>query len=274
MGEAQSRTAAFLKNNPLCIYCGSLATTVDHCPPRCLFKDRQWPEGYTFPACNYCNMEARQDEQAMAVLTAVRLNKPPDPRERAVWAKHLIGVRNNAPKIYSEFQTRVSANETRRSFRDAFGSAGDDLRRVGWGVIPIGNATQEAIKRFLIKFSKAMFYRYIGKLHDGVVYIRYCNLLEMQQQPETLKEILLLTSLESDARRNGKSLRDQFYYRYGFHKELEAIHIVVQFSEQMTFWLMIHSFELESKLGENAIRSDPDMPYRFAAPLRHVRSLS
>jgi hypothetical protein len=38
----------FLLDHPRCAYCGEPATALDHCPPRCCFRGRHWPEGYVF----------------------------------------------------------------------------------------------------------------------------------------------------------------------------------------------------------------------------------
>ena len=71
MGEGKRRQYSrqhFLAENRYCAYCGAAATTTDHCPPRCFFKRRTWPETYEFPACEPCNDVSRLDEQALAVL--------------------------------------------------------------------------------------------------------------------------------------------------------------------------------------------------------------
>lgn len=65
MGEArikQYNRRQFLKEHPVCCYCGDAATTTDHCPPRSFFERRGWPEGYEFPACGPCNDEGRMNE--------------------------------------------------------------------------------------------------------------------------------------------------------------------------------------------------------------------
>jgi hypothetical protein len=57
MGMAKNLREEFFTKNPWCIFCGGTvaATTVEHCPPRAMFDNKEWPEGYAFPACASCN---------------------------------------------------------------------------------------------------------------------------------------------------------------------------------------------------------------------------
>lgn len=80
--DANARSVAFAKTDR-CIYCGGFvpATTVDHCPPRAMFSNRQWPEGYVFPACQPCNAEAKEAENWVAFMA--RINSGPGFDEQA-----------------------------------------------------------------------------------------------------------------------------------------------------------------------------------------------
>src|SRR4051794_32377937 len=140
MGQAKlnlNRRQAFLAAHPLCAYCGQSATTVDHCPPRSLFRARHWPETYEFPACESCNRAARLDEQALAVLLRIDMTEHKSDQDRSEWEKLVRGVRNNQPQLMREW-TSVTLNEKKHKLRKAFGSQGDLLRRRGWGVLNMG----------------------------------------------------------------------------------------------------------------------------------------
>lgn len=58
----------------LCVYCGGIADTSDHTPPRCLLP-KPLPEGLkamTVPACSRCNVGFSQDElRTAAVISTV-----------------------------------------------------------------------------------------------------------------------------------------------------------------------------------------------------------
>ena len=117
-----------LREHPNCVYCGRIAETEDHCPPRCFLERRNWPEGYSFAACHACNQETRGDEQALAVLIrgTTRSNGTLQFEE---WKRLYNGVRNNNPKILAEWNRTQCRRDVRRTMREAFGPAGDQLRR-------------------------------------------------------------------------------------------------------------------------------------------------
>lgn len=181
MGEStqrQKRRAAFLKTHPFCIYCGAPATTVDHCPPRSFFAGRHWPETYEFPACEPCNAEARLDEQALAVLIRIKLTESVKESDRLEWERLVQGVKNNQPDILAEWND-VRRNEVRHGLRLAYGSQGDERRRLGWGLLNIGTLTQAMITRFMIKLSKALYYRHNQMIFDGVLYVHRVDRMSM-----------------------------------------------------------------------------------------------
>ena len=70
MGSATRRRKLFLKENPLCAFCGGAeaATTIEHCPPKALFKNKIWPEGFEFPACSKCNNDTSDYDLIVSVI--------------------------------------------------------------------------------------------------------------------------------------------------------------------------------------------------------------
>jgi 5-methylcytosine-specific restriction endonuclease McrA len=78
MGETRRREAAeqiskerFLADNPLCLYCGRPSEEPDHVPPRAYFHNRQWADGYWFPACASCNRATSQSEQGVFAFARI-----------------------------------------------------------------------------------------------------------------------------------------------------------------------------------------------------------
>lgn len=58
MGEAKRKSrsrAQILAGEPRCIYCKNVATSVDHMPPKAMFKGKSRPSGMEFASCGYCN---------------------------------------------------------------------------------------------------------------------------------------------------------------------------------------------------------------------------
>jgi hypothetical protein len=253
MGEANrklSRRQSFLLEHPWCAYCGAPATTSDHCPPRTFFQGRQWPETYEFPACEPCNGSARLDEQALAILVRSKLSEDASVSDQLEWEKLLRGVRNNQPHIIAEW-TNMTANERKRAMRLAFGrDAGDRRRQEGWGIANIGPMTQAMISRFMIKLSKALYYRHNRHIFDGVLYVNHINRLSRDTTPEYISNILGMAPALPEIERNRKSLFDQFIYRFNHSPEHRVMYAVVQFGEQFIFQLIAMGPEMDAKLVE------------------------
>lgn len=59
-----SKLAKFLKNHPLCCFCGGMvqATTIDHIPPKACFPRGLSPSTFEFPACAQCNNGTARDD--------------------------------------------------------------------------------------------------------------------------------------------------------------------------------------------------------------------
>src|SRR5438128_2693809 len=76
MGNQRARREAFFDSHPWCCFCGGgvAATTEDHIPARTLFRGKQWPERYVFPACTNCNHASSLDELALAALVRIQVS--------------------------------------------------------------------------------------------------------------------------------------------------------------------------------------------------------
>jgi hypothetical protein len=250
MGEARrrlSKTQELLKANPWCIYCGAQASTTDHCPPKSFFINRDWPDTYEYPACEPCNHGARLDEQALAVLIRAATPEGGSDAERPEWSKLAGGVKNNQPSIVAEWE-RISRNDIRRGLRLACGSEGDLRRQRGWSALHIGPLTKAVIERFMIKLSKALFYKHNGKIFNGVLYIHHVNRLLRDTTPEYLKSIFQMAPALPEIKRNSRSLFDQFVYRFNHSPEHGVMYAVVQFGEQWMFQLIAVSREMDAQL--------------------------
>jgi hypothetical protein len=70
VGEAKRKKGKLIGAGSPCIFCGGqrVATTQEHCPPRALFREKKWPEGYVFPACEECNWGTSDDDLMVAFL--------------------------------------------------------------------------------------------------------------------------------------------------------------------------------------------------------------
>jgi hypothetical protein len=268
MGEAKHKQYSrqqFLAEHKWCVYCGEPATTTDHCPPRCFFRSRNWPESYEFPACDACNSEARLDEQALAVIIRSDLHNEAELRnektrlDQEEWERLLQGVCNNQPQIIMEWRD-ISPVGKKRSLRKAFGDElGDELRHLGWGVANIGPLTQAAIERFMKKLGQALYYRHTGELLEGAVYAAHINTLAEAQPEKRMQEILKIANEVVRPQRNNEPLVDQFVYRSFCDPQAGIFYGVVRFSEQFIFQLITVRTDMDKRLQRDSPVDITDM---------------
>lgn len=253
MGQARIRQYSrekLLKDNPRCCYCGAMATTTDHCPPRALFYNRKWPEGYEFPACKLCNDEARPDEQLVSVLAKVWAWRSHTQPEQEYWQDQLKGLRNNQPEVTQEMLQNATRNGQRRALRRIYGEDGDALRRLGYGVANVGPRARAAIDRFTVKLGKALFYKHTGKLLDGELWHSHFSAPTRPDSRSLLETLTSIATLQSITFREGNSLHDQFIYRFNYTDGSEPIlYAVVQFSDQMMFSILAASKAFVKAVG-------------------------
>src|SRR5688572_17251940 len=108
MGESKAKRrahASILKLDPRCIYCGERADTIEHMPPRMMFRGKQRPKGLEFPSCRPCNNGTSQSDIVASLIGRVS----PDPTtqmEADEFKKLLLSVHQNVPGLLEEMRTR------------------------------------------------------------------------------------------------------------------------------------------------------------------------
>lgn len=215
MGAKAAGKRRFLSAHPLCCFCGGSApaTTEDHVPPRAMFRRRQWPEGYVFPACQSCNSATRFTEQVMAMVSRVSVATSDDLHDSEI-RQALDGVRNNNPVLFREM--RPSANDVRRF-----------LRRRGLP-IPAGKTTADipliklsgpiataSLREFARKLFCALHYRETGRIIPRAGAIRYWWWSNVQAADGKIPtEIPPMMTGYRTLRRANRALNEQFAYRF------------------------------------------------------------
>jgi hypothetical protein len=65
--------SAVLEACPYCIYCGGEvpAASIDHVPPRAMFRGRRRPKGLEFASCKNCNEGTGRADLVAALLSRV-----------------------------------------------------------------------------------------------------------------------------------------------------------------------------------------------------------
>jgi hypothetical protein len=216
MGEYQKKVTAFLASHPFCCFCGGEepATTIDHQPARSLFDQRQWPEGYIFPACHSCNQESRRHEHVLAVLVRISVeNDNYTGLRRDELQKYIRAMQNNFPDLLRI----MKASEKRKFFREQslkrpYGVSYSDLPMIGVSSV----LADAAVTSVLNKLLKALYYKHTETIfpRDGAITYRWVTNAYLHTLSEDGEFISSLGGVPT-LRRNGKDLSSQFLYRYG-----------------------------------------------------------
>jgi hypothetical protein len=163
MGMARARKDAFKQEHPNCIFCGGSTpmTTIEHCPPRAMFQNRVWPEGFEFAACDKCNHGSADDDLIVAMLARI------DPfegasRDDGKFVKLISSVHQQHPNLLHEMFP--SPNEARRineklGLRPPSGGTQQDT-----GIAKIPERMSSAVGVFASKLAKAIYYQSTGEI--------------------------------------------------------------------------------------------------------------
>lgn len=214
MGQANARRRRLLKENPVCCFCGGTrpAVTEDHIPGRSVFHNREWPEGYSFPACQQCNAYSRAAENAFKLISRIH----PDPKTQAEadeLAEACKGVINNFPGLVESML--MSANKVKSS-----------LRRMGIS-IPPGKSTndfpmidlsdpriEDVIDVISVKTGLALHYKHTGNIlpRTGRIFTTFFTNsdVDIGVVPEKIFDLPLI----KDQKRQNIQLSSQFHYGF------------------------------------------------------------
>jgi hypothetical protein len=211
MGEAifkRRRRQAFLKQHPICCFCGGSTptTTVDHVPSIQMFTLRQRPQGLEAPACESCNQATRQHEQVAAMLGRIYPDGPTE-AEREEVQRIMRSVKNNCPGLLEEMMP--SQRQKQR-----FAQSRHSLPVHAAGALNCsGPLVNRSVQIFGAKRGFALHYATTGRIvpPEGGVAVRwYSNYDAMIGEiPAKLFEIL---GLPRTLKQGEWSVRDQFKY--------------------------------------------------------------
>lgn len=225
MGQAKNKRALkkeFFYRNPVCCFCGGQnpATTEDHWPPRCLFRERKWPEGYVFPACSSCNSSTRTDENLLSMVFRISTS-PGDELDQTEFRKALNAVRNNFPGVFEEMKL---GNFKKRAALKSHGIprlAGVTLAETP--VVGLPTVARAAIERFSFKLGCALHYKHVGTClpRDGRIVHQFQTTAMLYSNP-IAEEVLRLTPEFAVLQRGNQKLDSQFIYRYGFSNKIDT----------------------------------------------------
>ncbi len=209
--QQSARDAAFSKTDR-CVYCGggTLATTVDHCPPRGIFLERNWPEGFVFPACAACNSGSRDEESLIAFM--VRLNSTLNAEEDELFKRHVDRLARTHPEELQYLAT-AGASTKRRIARHIGVSPPPGSTYAELPLARLPERWKEVMRSFGEKLTKAVHFHELGRICPTschvIVEIR-SNALDMASP---LSEDLVSTMGRThEIKRTKVDISDQFSY--------------------------------------------------------------
>ncbi|MCQ8180705.1 hypothetical protein NP603_06275 [Methylomonas sp. SURF-1] len=241
MSQSKNRKQQFLSANPVCCFCGgvSSAQEPDHVPSRAFFTNRQWPEGYEFPACVDCNRASRHDEQVVAMLSRL-YPESSNPADTRAMEKLMEAVSRNYPEVIEELlptlrQKRNAAKKYKLELQPGQTHADLPLLSVS------GPIVNSAIRSFSRKLFCVLYYKHAGQIlkrSGGIALLWFSNLqIEEDNIPRELADVL---SSFPKLERSRINLDDQFFYRWAIANTKEIAVFLTFFRRSFAILGYVH----------------------------------
>lgn len=239
MGNQRARRQQFFAQHPRCCFCGgdALAVEIDHIPARHLFRNRQWPEGYEFPACSDCNHASSLDELVMGALVRIRINDAKSEVDVREMEECFAALKRRRPEWMQAIR-EFSRNETRRTLREnglpMMTADGSEVY-----VMEMPPEIVDAAQRYAEKLGRALYYKVTGRPIPPQGGVSATSLTNTQWTSPTfpLEHLQILTS-QPALSRSGMDLSDQFNYRYAVANSGDAAGFLVQFGESIVMLIL------------------------------------
>ncbi|QEO18846.1 hypothetical protein [Acetobacter vaccinii] len=200
-----------LPENKYCCYCGEVATTVDHFPPRNIFHNRKYPEGYIYPCCFSCNSSKKNDEQSIGfILSLMDWNMEEKEDDFLIRYK---AIKNNNPKLLEEFQ-QLSKIQSKKILRHRLGSQNTVIKlgMLDWTVFTCGPEVTRLLNELCVWFAQTGYFKHNLEIFSGEVISykipsEYVNEQNFWNIIEKMVGIPIIVE-------TGHNISNQFFYRY------------------------------------------------------------
>ncbi|HEY4698011.1 MAG TPA: hypothetical protein VIH29_08425 [Gallionella sp.] len=217
MGKAKRLNKQnFLREHPLCCFCGGTtpAEEIDHVPGRVFFRDRQWPNGYEFPACIECNRATRYEEKVIALFSRFNSNNETE-ADNAEFEKMVAEVAKHDPEFISDIRP-LSANEIRRFLKDRDIEKPAGIATSDIPIVKFGDIVNKSVRKFGRKLFLALWYKHTGTVlpKSGGMRIIWMTNASPAIDDATLTAMFQTLNGIPPIIKNSRHLHDQFTYRY------------------------------------------------------------
>jgi len=203
---------------------------IDHVPGRVFFRNRQWPEGYEFPACANCNRATGYEEKVISFLARLNTN------DHKLDEKDLVKLGKDIAIHDPSFMNAIrmaSANEIRNYLRQSRANKPIGVTLSDIPLIKVGPVVDQAVRRYGCKLMLALWYKHTGTIlsHTGGVRITWMTNASEMLGDGTLENTLAALPGQPKMVRNSKHLGDQFIYRYGVSEDGKGAGFLVWFRQ-------------------------------------------
>lgn len=241
----------FFETHPTCCFCGGeqAAVQIDHIPARHLFRNRNWPEGYEFPACADCNKASSIDELVMGWIVRIQLSDL-TPEDEAEMSAALEKLHARRPEWVAQMK-EFSRVETRRALRE-HGLSGLNRGRDEVYMVSVPEPFADAMNRYGAKLGRALYYRHTGRIIPEGGHVSVKALTNTQfMSAKFPRERFRLLDVVPAVSRGKRDLSDQFAYRYAAPSDSLGAAFLVQFRESTAMLILVN----ESREAYEAARA-------------------
>ena len=220
--------AAIVASEARCIYCANPATTLEHMPPRGMFRGRERPGAMEFGACEACNSGTRGADAVAAVLGRMHPDNGIGTWQAEEIGKLMSAVDAHAPGVRAEMITPGK-------------SAYEWMRRSSSGILQKivrvhadGPRVKAHLTVFGAKLAMALYREHVGLALplDGAIWTQFALNGGMTQ--EYLDARTSILPAHETLRQGRKHVSDQFVYRYNTD-ERTVVAAVAQFHRGLWF---------------------------------------
>lgn len=250
--DLKTREVAFSKSTQ-CIFCGGLseATTVDHYPPRSVFHDNRWPEGYVYPACAACNAGSRLADNWAGFLSMMDPTIDWSPAQLEKNIKRLVALDSAHPGLIREFFGSTAmekrAMARRLKMQREPGQTFADLP-----IVKIPEVAHQWMDIFAPKLTKALHFEHTRCIPHPNVGLRYWWFTNASQLEGKVPQIINSDFGFPSVQRANVDLSDQFHYAYQVSSDGEMGLFVIRF--RFAF-MIISAITFDPTVAERIMRT-------------------
>lgn len=250
MAQKVGRKARFLKEHPLCCFCGGTrpATTVDHVPPKACFPPGLCPENLEFPSCNLCNNGTLKQDTIFGFYSMLvdfnQCNHTSADRKQLEKLRHEISMRY--PDALPDLETR------------------ELIYQVGHIITPSPIAisvsaapvVKDAMKTIGEKLAHALYYREMKRIMNSD-HEFFASIYQIQRDHfESLTAYFkrVLPDLRIGQRSNIKEYGSRFAYMSGCKEDEDFFVFAAQFGHGLVCWGIVLGRGLKLNKPEGALQ--------------------